>query len=326
MSDERFDSMLLAIAQQHDGVEAILNTFFSFLYRKTDFFTRPDAAATIVSNVSGKYKTLGLEKQKEEAKRKADAEKEAAAVAAKAQATAAAASGGSKGRTGGNSRVEELDDDDDGAAYAQKIAQEKEQREKEVAEAQKRVAETPEDENGQKPKGIPPNRGNGADYVNYSFVQTLSEVDMRVPLPKKGLKAKNLEVVIENTRLKVALRDGNVTLVSGPFFARVKHDDCFWTIEDGTTVVLHLIKYNGMEWWKTVIQGDAEIDLQKVQPENSKLDDLDGDTRQTVEKMMHDQRQKALGLPTSEEQKKQDVLKKFMAAHPEMDFSKAKFS
>ena len=143
-----------------------------------------------------------------------------------------------------------------------------------------------------------------------------------------GTRAKFLKVDIKKKNLRVQV-EGYPALIDGELHKTVKLDECLWSVEDNIregnrTVSITLTKSNQMEWWSRVILGDPEINTQRIEPENSKLSDLDDETRQTVEKMMYDQRQKAAGLPTADEQSNQDMLKKFMQQHPEMDFSKAK--
>ncbi|KAL5726995.1 hypothetical protein ACHQM5_000233 [Ranunculus cassubicifolius] len=177
-------------------------------------------------------------------------------------------------------------------------------------------------EDKEKSNVVVPNKGNGLDFENYSWTQTLHEATVIVPVPH-GTKSRSVVCEIKKNHLKIGLK-GEPPIIDGDLFASVKVDDSFWSIEDQKSISVLLTKQKDMDWWKCLVQGEPHVDTQKVEPETSKLSDLDPETRSTVEKMMFDQRQKQMGLPTSDEVEKQEMLKKFMAQHPDMDFSRAK--
>uniref|UniRef100_A0ACD5WEN7 Uncharacterized protein n=1 Tax=Avena sativa TaxID=4498 RepID=A0ACD5WEN7_AVESA len=168
-------------------------------------------------------------------------------------------------------------------------------------------------------KAQKPNAGNGLDLEKYSWTQQLPEVNISVPLPH-GTKPRSLVCEIKKNHLKVGLKGQPDPIIDGELHKPVKVDDCFWSIEDGNSLSVLLTKQNQTEWWKSLIKGEPEIDTQRAEPETSRLSDLDPETRQTVEKMMFDQRQKQMGLPTSDDVQKEEMLKKFRAQHPDMDF------
>lgn len=158
--------------------------------------------------------------------------------------------------------------------------------------------------------------------MTFTWDQTLRDVELVIPVAPET-RARDVKVKIERKHLKVTLLQK--ILLEGELYKEVKVEESTWTLSQGE-IQVQLEKVNKVEWWKCVMLGDPEIDTTKIQPENSKLDDLDRETRSVVEKMMFDQRQKQMGLPTSEELEKQKIMKKFMEAHPEMDFSNVKFS
>ncbi|TVY28779.1 Nuclear movement protein nudC [Lachnellula hyalina] len=162
----------------------------------------------------------------------------------------------------------------------------------------------------------------------YKWTQTIGDLDITLEVPG-NLKGRDLKVEIKKKSLVLGIK-GQEPIISGDFPHEIHVDDSTWTLTSspsGTkTLELHLDKINKMEWWAHVITSAPKIDITKITPENSKLGDLDGETRGMVEKMMYDQRQKEMGQPTSDEQKKVDMLENFKKQHPEMDFSKAKMN
>eukprot|EP00116_Pleurobrachia_bachei_P007022 sb/3467284/ len=297
-TEERFDAMLLHMAQQHEvgGIEPLLDTFFGFLRRKTDFFTgvMQSKAEGMVLDAFRKHCNQAV-KEKE---KKAASDRFEKPIPKAEPAT-----------------IEEITTE--GAkAMAPPIV------EKEAPSAPVDESKLEEGEESEKGK-LEPNSGNGANYDHYSFTQTLEELEVRVPLG--GVyKSRDCKVDIKDRSLSVGLK-GQEPLLKGELFAKILTDEAMWHLEDNQAVVLTLEKFNKVEWWGTIIKGDTEISTKKVQPENSKLGDLDGDTRGMVEKMMYDQRQKAAGKPTSDDEKKAETMRKFMEQHPEMDFSKCKW-
>lgn len=188
----------------------------------------------------------------------------------------------------------------------------------------------------------------------YKWTQTIGDADVTIPVPAT-IKGRDLDVVLTKSKIKVALKGQpalievwfftsshvlalclvffffllffffNVPLLiafiqkQGDFPHTIHVDDSTWTLETTSTgkeVSVHLDKVNRMEWWPHIVTTAPKIDVTKITPENSSLGDLDGATRAMVEKMMYDQRQKELGKPSSDEQKKLDLLKKFQDEHP----------
>lgn len=181
----------------------------------------------------------------------------------------------------------------------------------------------------------------------YKWTQTISEAEVTISVPST-IRGKDLDVVLTKTKIKVALKGQTPSIevihnrndegqflyifiyecksprlmqvmLQGDFPHPIHADDSTWTLETTSTgkqVTVHLDKVNKMEWWPHIVISAPKIDVTKLTPENSSLSDLDGETRAMVEKMMYDQRQKEMGKPTSDEQKKMDLFKKFQEEHP----------
>ncbi|AFZ80859.1 hypothetical protein BEWA_002660 [Theileria equi strain WA] len=300
MAEESLDSLFLLLTEKSGGVESLLEGFFSFLRRRTDFYKPPNQGGFEASldhcvNLVSKYCRKAGNEYRELMN------KQAAAQTSVVKETPASS-------ISKVPRIEEIHPDPPVVKAVTPSAP--------VTSS----SDTPEEDDGE--EEVPP-PGNGGSTDKYDWTQTLGALEVLVPVPA-GTPSKLVSVKITTNTLHVTLN--KEPLFGGELHDAVKSDECLWALVDGRVIQISLEKRNGMQWWPCVIKGDQEIDVKKIVPENSKLSDLDPETRATVERMMFDQRQKAAGLPTSSQQSQFEALEKFKKAHPELDFSKANIS
>lgn len=338
-SEDEFDGMLLAMAQQHEGgVADLLDTFFNFLARKTDFYTggAENAAENLVMTIFRKHEQSALAAH---AKKRAEAEDfERKRMERISQAREEEIR---KQKEVQKPKIVELTDEE-AENFQNEICQKKDEpsrldtgaggdvaktdsqnSEKTDSEKDKDLDE--EDDPKEKDK-LKPNQGNGCDLPNYRWTQTLADIELHVPVKVSfNIRSRDVIVNIQKKHLTVSLK-GHAPIIDAELEHEIKLEESTWVLEDGKSILINLEKVNKMEWWSRLVLTDPEISTKKINPEPSKLSDLDGETRGLVEKMMYDQRQRELGRPTSDEAKKQEMIQKFMSQHPEMDFSKCKFN
>lgn len=304
--DGRYDGVFYQIVQTGGGYEALFDELFSWFRRKTDFYGDQKKAEKCIADAGGKHQKLWLADNEKKVKLEAEAKKR---------------------EEERKELVKKSEEKTKAEAEAKKVAEAENPAPVKTEESTEPKKDGEEKEEKEEDK-TPPPKGNGGETDRYVWVQTLEEAKMTMVFDPK-YKGRDFVVKMTPTHLTVGLKNEKPIIDNEQWIENIDSEESNWILEptaDGKkSLQINIMKWsNRNSWWDSCIKGDPKINTQKIQPETSKVSDLDGEMKGTVEKMMFDMKQKQMGLPSSDDLQKQDKIKDFMKAHPEMDFSKAK--
>lgn len=116
-----------------------------------------------------------------------------------------------------------------------------------------------------------------------------------------------MDVKITSTEVHIKTK-ANTNILLGEIYGPINVEETTWTLEDNLKLVIIFEKKQELIW-KTVFKGDPEIDVTKVD-NSKKLEEFDNDTQGALRKVVYEQQRKRMGLPTTEEEKQLNMLKK----------------
>ncbi|POM63319.1 Nuclear migration protein nudC-like protein [Phytophthora palmivora] len=277
----RFDALLTQLAQQHGGVESLLDSFFDFLHRKTDFYVvSSDPARHNMGFMPGQAQQKVLKAFQKYPLKSLDG---------------SSVNGAAKVTTSSTAPV---------------TASTQQNRAMDRAPVAKEEANPQLTEDG---KQVPVGNGGVAD--GYTWTQTLEDVSIQMEVAQ-GTRAKDLKCQIESTKLHVALKsDPTKPLLEGEFPEKIRADESIWSLESNHTLNISLEKIKPT-WWASALKGGPEIDTSQVDSRRN-IQEYDEATQGAIRKAVYDQRQQQLngGVPlTPEEQMLQEA--KYLPGSP----------
>ncbi|XP_060832347.1 nudC domain-containing protein 3 isoform X1 [Bombus pascuorum] len=164
---------------------------------------------------------------------------------------------------------------------------------------------------------------NGAVRENYTWSQTISDIDVLVKLPSCIRTAKDLRVHLDSKEIKIEARTSRVeqnqeieecryfiwsTIFKGELRFKIRKDESMWSIVPGQYISIHFEKASE-RWWEALIIGEPKIDLSKIDCSRN-LDEMGSEEQMKVQELMWNHQQKLMGKPTSEQIRMERVLRK----------------
>ncbi|KAB0793736.1 hypothetical protein PPYR_13356 [Photinus pyralis] len=150
---------------------------------------------------------------------------------------------------------------------------------------------------------------NGAVHENYTWSQTVNEVNIIVRLPEMST-AKDIEVLIQSQKIRVKHKKSDSILLAGELCEKVKHNDAIWSL-DKRKLDIHLDKSSEM-WWNCLTKTEPKLDISKFDCSRP-FDELSEENQAQIEELTWNQERKLHGLPTSEDIKMRNKLAKAFA-------------
>ncbi|NWR58558.1 NUDC3 protein, partial [Bucorvus abyssinicus] len=315
---DMYDQALLGILQHVGNVEEFLRVLFGFLYRKTDFYRLllrpgdrlgfpPGAAQAMALQAFKVFERMARQDDKKrhqelEAKlRKKEEEEEAAAAAERVKLSPAAQ------EVEVETTVESVTVVDAGGAgdsLESAVAQEAAPSPASVEPPGAAAPTEPQ------PAALPtrqeqfqtnPDSYNGAVRENYAWSQDYSDLEVKVPVPPHIMKGKQVSVDISSSTIRVAVLEGSSQriLMEGKLTHKINTESSLWSLEPGKCVLINLSKGDEY-WWNAVLEGEEQIDIDKINKERS-MATVDEEEHAVLDRLTFDYHQKLQGKPQSHE-------------------------